>query len=61
MIKCTLALFELEKDKGNNIPQRVIVECGGKIEPIHKTKHTQSHTHYCTKCGVRYEKLPEVK
>lgn len=67
-MKCTLAHFEYAErmDFGENFAKRIPVECGGEIKPTYKyfpDNSKQCDGYYCTnpKCGVRYEKLPEVK
>ena len=70
-MKCRMAVFE-ERNVSSN-PQvksmvRVPVECGGDIvenlrqEPAPYPPYMPiqiKYGYYCTKCGVRYEKLPE--
>ena len=63
MTKCTLARFEdviIDGTSENPVCSRRPVECGGEIKQG-RAFDVQHRHFYCDKCGVRYEKLPEVK
>lgn len=70
-MKCRLAVFEdvvigRYSLSDSVLSERRPVECGGEIKPVFDTQYlndspvgSQCAGYYCTKCGNKYEILPD--